>query len=553
MSASGGSRLRPILLAAGSIAALTLVARIVGFGRWFVFSHSVGATDVGTVYQSVNLVPNVLYEVAAGGALAAIVVPLVAGALSRGDRREADETASALLTWVIVLLVPVAVGVVLAAHPIAQLLLGEGAPGTVALGADLLRIFAVQVPLYGVGIVLGGVLQSHRRFVAASLAPLLSSLVVIASYLTYEALVVDPASDVRTVSGVATAVLGVGTTLGVAALSLPLLVPVRRQGVRLRPRLRLPHGLGQRLRTLAVAGVLAVAGQQVAALVVVKLANDRGGSGTINVFTYAQTVMLLPYAVLAVPLATAAFPRLAGVRAESGDGEASADARRVLGGAWFATLAAGLLGTALVVAVSVPVGRFFEALDAGRDAAANAATLAAMGDALVAFAPSVLALAVIGLMTRASYVEGHAVAAGATAAAGWLGTTVVPLLALPTSGSDGPSALRAISLGSSVGLGAAALGLLVVVARGWGSRVLHLPVRPLVAVLSGCIAAATLGRVVFAQPVQLGVVGWGAAVTVSAVVAAVVAIGVASVVDPSLGRRLRPVRRAPEGAVRSVD
>ena len=168
-SAGGGpvSR-RGLFAAAGTIAVITLVARVVGFGRWFVFSHSVGATCVGSVYQSVNAVPNVLFEIAAGGVLAAVAVPLVAGALARGDRIEADHTASALLTWVVVVLVPLGLVVALAAEPIARGLLGVGdtCPGAVGLGADLLRVFAIQIPLYGVGIVLGGVLQSHHRFVA---------------------------------------------------------------------------------------------------------------------------------------------------------------------------------------------------------------------------------------------------------------------------------------------------------------------------------------------------------------------------------------------------
>ncbi|MDV3221972.1 murein biosynthesis integral membrane protein MurJ, partial [Intrasporangium sp.] len=312
---------RALLAAAGSIAAITLLARIVGFGRWFAFSHSVGATCVGSVYQSVNAVPNVIFEIAAGGVLAAVAVPLVAGALARGDRTAANDTASALLTWAMVVLLPLGVVVLLAARPIAAGLLGTGCAGEVGLGADFLAIFAIQLPLYGMAIVLAGVLQAHRRFVAAALAPLLSSLVVIATYLVYRSRVPDPSAEIGLVPRDAILVLAVGTTLGVAAMALPLVVPIRRAAIRLRPRLRFPVGMAGRVRSLAVAGLLAVAGQQLATLVVIRLANDRGGVGTLNVFIYAQAVTLLPYAVLAVPLATAAFPSLAGaVAAEDLDG-----------------------------------------------------------------------------------------------------------------------------------------------------------------------------------------------------------------------------------------
>ena len=47
----------------------------------------------------------------------------------------------------------------------------------------------MQVPLYGLGIILTGLLQAHRRFLAAALAPLASSIVVLVSYLWYGSIV----------------------------------------------------------------------------------------------------------------------------------------------------------------------------------------------------------------------------------------------------------------------------------------------------------------------------------------------------------------------------
>ncbi len=244
-----------LLAGAGVVAAATLASRVVGLGRWVAFSHSVGATCVGQVYATANQLPNVLYEVAAGGALAAVVVPLVAHHLARGDDHTADRTASALLSWSLLVLLPLAVLVAVLAQPIAgALLAGEQcAPAAPALGAAMLLIFAPQVVLYGVGIVLAGVLQAHRRFLAAAVAPLLSSLVVIAAYLGYGA-VVEPGTAPGSVPTGGLALLAGGTTLGVVALSLPLLVPVRRAGVRLRPTLRFPRGSGARAGVLATIG-----------------------------------------------------------------------------------------------------------------------------------------------------------------------------------------------------------------------------------------------------------------------------------------------------------
>jgi putative peptidoglycan lipid II flippase len=501
---------RTIAVAAGTIAVITLVARLVGFGRWFAFSHSVGATCVGTVYQSVNAIPNVLYEIAAGGVLAAVVVPLVSGALGRGAREEADRTASALLTWAVAILLPLMAVVIAVAEPIAQVLVGdEGCTGAVVLGAELLRIFAIQIPLYGVGIVLAGVLQSHGRFVAAALAPLSSSLVVIATYLAYRALVPDPAAPVGLVPSVAVLVLGVGTTLGVVALSLPLLVPIRRGGVRLRPRFSFPGAVSARVRRLAVAGLAALAGQQLATLVIIRLANGRGGAGTLNVFTYVQAVTLLPYAVLAVPLATAAFPALAGQSAASEGTSDSTSATEelieaasrtdapdaavgTLRGAWVATLTAGLFGAGLLIALAIPVGGFFTALDAGRGAGSGAKALGAIPATMALMAPGTVGLSAVGLLSRALYVRGRARLAGAVVGGGWLLTLAVPLVTL---GADaGPAAtLRAIGLGSSVGLVAAAAGLVALATRPWGPAALRVPPRSLAAALLAASAAGAAG------------------------------------------------------------
>ena len=229
---------------AALVAALTLAARLVGFGRVFAFSATVGAGCTGDAYAAANQLPNVLFEVVAGGALAGAVVPAVAAAMARGGAGEAGRVASALLSWSLLVLTPVALLLAAVAGPLTGLFLRDptcGGFGDVA--TRMLVVFAPQVPLYGIGIVLGGVLQAHHRFAGPALAPLLSSAVVIAAYLAYAALAGPAHGAVGFVpSRGAELMLAGGTTLGVVALSLPLLVPVRRAGVRLRPTLRFPPG-----------------------------------------------------------------------------------------------------------------------------------------------------------------------------------------------------------------------------------------------------------------------------------------------------------------------
>lgn len=448
-----------IAAAAGLMAVVTLIGRAVGLGRWVAFSHGVGATCVGEIYATANQVPNALYEIAAGGALAAVVVPLVSGYLHRGREDLADRTASALLTWTLSILLPLSILVALLARPLTRVLLGADSEcGAAALnvGATMLTVFAPQIVLYGIGIVLAGVLQSHRRFLAAALAPLLSSIVAISVYLAYGAWVA-PEAGLAGIPRNAILLLAWGTTAGVVALSLPLLVPTWRAGVRLRPTWRFPEGAGRRVGTLAVAGLVAVGAQQVTVLVTVWLANSADGVGTLNVYTYAQTAYLLPYAVLAVPLATAAFPRLT-----------SEEATPVLRRTLLSVAVAGIAGAVALVAVRREVGALFQAIDAGGSGAGEAA-LEALPAALGWYAPGMVGLALTALLSRALYARGSALAAGAAIALGWLVAAAIPVLLLSGSAPSAAQALATLGQGSSMGMTLTGILLLLLVRRTWGS------------------------------------------------------------------------------------
>src|SRR5690606_20389617 len=154
--------------------------------------------------------------------------------LARGARAEVDRIASAALTWTATILVPLAVLVAVLAGPLVTVFLGEGAPeAQLELTAHFLRVFAWQVPLYGLGVVLTGVLQAQKRFFWPAFVPVLSTLVVIGAYLVFGATADGAQDDLAALPARAVAWLAWGTTAGVVALSVPLLLPTARSGVRL--------------------------------------------------------------------------------------------------------------------------------------------------------------------------------------------------------------------------------------------------------------------------------------------------------------------------------
>jgi putative peptidoglycan lipid II flippase len=466
---------RAIAGAAALIAALTVASRVAGFGRTVAFTWSVGPNDLGDIYLAANTVPNIIFEIVAGGALASLVVPLLAGATARQDREAVGAIASALLTWVLTLLVPLAVVVFVAAGPIIRLIGGDISSDQAAVGELMLRVFAPQLPLYGMGIVLTGVLQAHHRFTWPVLAPLLSSVVVIGTYLAYAA--VDGRNpSVTEISRTGEFLLAGGTTLGVVVLSGCLLVPLRRLGLRLRPTYRLAADLRRSARSLALAGAVTVAAQQVALLVAVRLAVP-GPGGTLVQYNQAQQVYLLPWAVLAVPLATASFPVLAESLAV-GDHRRYAD---TLARATRGVLLLSCLGAAVLVAVGEPVGRLF----------VDGAQVDALAWAIAGFAPGLLGYGLFALLSRALYARGDSAAAAGATLAGW--AVVVP--GAVAAAAALPDDRRALALAAANSAGMLVLGvvLIVIVRRRVGPEALRGAARATAVGLAGAAVAAASG------------------------------------------------------------
>ena len=521
---------------AALVAAVTVVARVVGFVRQLVFQATVGQTPLGEVYTTANYVPNILFEVVAGGALAGVVVPLLSRAAVRGDVERVRRTSGALVGWSLAVLVPVAlVGAVLA-RPLMSWLLGRTAgPEAVELGTRMLLVFLPQVPAYGLAVVSAGVLQAHRRFLAAAAAPVVSSAVVATTYLAYGTVASTPRDDLGALPRPEELLLSVGTTLGVLALAATTLVPAIVRGWVGRPRLRFPDGVARRARGLAASGLAVLLAQQLTMVVVLRLSNDRGGTGAIVTFQNAWMVYLLPYAVLAVPIATSAFPRLSD-RAEAG---AEADYARVASVTTRAVVLVSAAGAAVLAATAEPVARFFELIGQGDVPAAE------MARALIAFAPGLVGYGLVAHLGRALYARGAGRQAAVATAAGWAVVVVADLILTGLVPTDWTVA--ALGLGNSLGMTVAGVLLALALRRSAGRAALSGAGRAAAAASAGALAGGAAGSALARALPSAGAAGTLATGVAVAACSAVVVAGVAALVDRRTLRALvdRLSRRVP--------
>ena len=506
---------------AGQVGTFTLASRLLGFLRWVVQAATVGSGAMAGAYSSANQIPNVFYEVVVGGALAGTVVPLLAGAIAHGQREKVRETASGLLGLTLAVLLPLAVLMALFAEPLAQLLVTSDTRmgtdkaaiaywgGSHQLVVAFLRMFALQIPLYGLGVVLTGVLQAYNRFTWPALAPIFSSLVVMLTYGIYGALI-DAGHYAQAVL-----TLGWGTTAGVAALSLPLLWPVHRLGLGLRARLRLPAGTFTQLRSLAGAGIAALIAQQISVLTVVAVARRYGSAGTIAIYQYTQAIYVLPYAVLAVPLATVVYPQLAARLAAKHVSRETKDL--IANSTALVTLAACVGSGALML--GAPLAQQVFGLITAVDY---------MGAALVAFAPGLVGYALIYQLTRVLYVLDAARSAALATCLGWL--VVAGASWMFSANAKGPAVLVYLGAASSAGMSLAGVALALVLARRVGARAL-VPSLKIVAVYL-VVSAPALALAQLLDPTSaLGIVGL---LALALAVAGVIALGGVRLVPQSI-------------------
>lgn len=470
--------------AAGVVAVMTLISRIFGFGRWLAQATWIGADTVGNAYASANQIPNVIFEVVVGGALASITIPLLAQAIAGSLKDEVNRLASALFTWTLTLLVPLGLLVFVAAEPIATVLpvsVGSDIATQNALTAYFLRVFALQIPLYGIAVVLGGILQAHHRFGWPALMPAFSSIVTIVAYAAYGAL-----SGSNPTEYTAIAALAWGTTAGVLVLSVPLFVPVWNAGVRLKLAWKMPREQFRQALALGAYGIGALLAAQGYMLATLFLTRWGGVEGTINVFQYSQAIYMLPYALFTFPVATVVFPLLtrhfaAGQTEKAGELATSSTA-----------LIAGLslLGVAGLIAVAPGMAAIFAW---NRPIPGLELAVTAMAPALVGYALLYHLSRVFIAVNRARHSFFAALLGwGVAAISGWL-----LILVLAPGRGNGVATLIALGVGNSLGMSAAGAYLLIA----WGRLQVGSPLQVLKALLiavPGAAMGGVLGRLAYA-------------------------------------------------------
>jgi putative peptidoglycan lipid II flippase len=376
----------------------TALSRATGFLRVAAMAFALGVAEnrLADAYNVANTTPNIIYELALGGILSSVFVPVFVERLQARGRDAAWHTARAVMTVAVVFLGAVMVIGMVASGWIIRLYtfrVGEGQrEATRQLASFFLVWFMPQIVFYGLGAVATGLLNTHRRFAVPMFAPILNNLIVTATFFGFAAMPGPSEPSVQAITTAQRTLLAFGTTAGVVVMSLALWPSLRRVGFRWRwtPDVR-DEGV-RRIARLAGWAMLYVAVNQVGYLLVIVLA--AGVQGGYTAYAAAFIFFQLPHGIFAVSIMTALLPAMSS-RWAGGDRDG-----------FRTTLSGGIRATALIVvpaafgylALSVPIVRLL--LEHGVTSPQSTDLVAGV---LVFFSLGLLSFSTFQLFLRAFY------------------------------------------------------------------------------------------------------------------------------------------------------
>jgi putative peptidoglycan lipid II flippase len=294
----------------------TIASRATGFIRTAVLLYAIGTQNLGDAYNVANTVPNNIYSLALGGILTSVVVPLlVKASRTHADRGEAYD--QRMFTLCVVGLGGLTVIATAAAVPITAVY-GHGMANAATYHLTLIftYFFLPQIFFYGVSSLAAAILNARGSFASPMWTPVVNNVVVT----LVGVMLIVLAGTGRTPGTITTRevqLLGIGTTLGIAAQTAAMWPSVRKVGFRWRPRFDLRRAEVAEIGRMGGWMFVYIVVTQLSFLAITIVSNAAGarvcktcaGAG-FAAFSNGWQLFQLPYAIVGVSVITAMLPRM---------------------------------------------------------------------------------------------------------------------------------------------------------------------------------------------------------------------------------------------------
>ena len=293
------------MIAAVLVAASSLASRFLGIFRDRILAGEFGAGDMLDIYYAAFRVPDLIFNLLVLGALSAGFVPILIGLIKDFECRHGQNCPKNRDAWQLVnniinifgvmMIVLTLLGIALA--PWLTRLIVPGFTGDkFALTVALTRIMFLSPLFLGISSVLGGVLQSFKRFFAYSLAPVFYNVGIIIGALYF-------------VPWLGINGLAWGVVFGAFMHMLVQVPAVCLLGYRYDFIFNYRDKNFLKIASMMVPRTMSLAISQIN-LVVITIIASTLTSGSLAIFNFANNLQSFPIGIFGISFAVAAFPAL---------------------------------------------------------------------------------------------------------------------------------------------------------------------------------------------------------------------------------------------------
>lgn len=284
------------MMAASLVAFSSLISRLLGIFRDRILAGEFGAGSILDVYYAAFRIPDFIFNLLILGALSAGFIPVFTSLMKdeEHDNKEAWKFVSNVLNIIMILLVVISVlGIIFAPYFTSFITPGFSPEGQKAT-AELTRIMFLSPLFLGISGVVGGVLQSFKRFFIYSLSPIFYNIGIIigALYLV----------DIFGIYG-----LAIGVVLGAFMHMLIQLPSLFSLGYKYSFHLDLRGEQIKKIGAMMIPRTLSLAVTQVNLLIVTVIATTLA-SGSLAIMNFAGNLQAFAIGIFGISFAVAAFP-----------------------------------------------------------------------------------------------------------------------------------------------------------------------------------------------------------------------------------------------------
>lgn len=303
-------QINSITIAAALVALSSLVSRFLGVVRDRILAGQFGADKTLDIYYAAFRIPDLIFNLIVLGALSAGFIPIFTSLIKdfscnrqagsdAAENKTAWDLANNILNYLFLGLAILSTIGIIFAPQLTRLITPGFSSEEQAATAALTRLMFLSPVFLGISGILGGVLQSFKRFLVYSLAPVFYNLGIIIGALFF-------------VNWWGIYGLAWGVVLG-AFLHMAIQLPtVYHLGFRFRLGIRRHDEKTKQIGKMMVPRTLSLAISQINLVIVTVIASTLP-SGSLAVFNFANNLQSFPIGIFGISFAIAAFPSLAAV------------------------------------------------------------------------------------------------------------------------------------------------------------------------------------------------------------------------------------------------